>query len=144
MAGCQTVIQAVKSVLVEYTEFHYTSTAPADTKFVPLQFGYLPEGLDEIEREENEDSIDLLYMDETTGQYFNIYQKMLIEDTDSTYGIDTENAETEIIWIVGESIFLVEKDGRFYFDWLHDVYHISGQTNLSKKELTVILAQITF
>ena len=144
MAGCQTVIQAVKSVIVEYTEFHYTSTAPADTKFVPLQFGYLPEGLDEIEREENEDSIDLLYMDETTGQYFNIYQKMLIEDTDSTYGIDTENAETEIIWIVGESIFLVEKDGRFYFDWLHDVYHISGQTNLSKKELTVILAQITF
>ena len=77
-------------------------------------------------------------------EYFNIYQKMLIEDTDSTYGIDTENAETEIIWIVGESIFLVEKDGRFYFDWLHDVYHISGQTNLSKKELTVILAQITF
>ena len=144
MAGCQTVIQAVKSVLVEYTEFHYTSTAPADTKFVPLQFGYLPEGLDEIEREENEDSIDLLYMDETTGQYFNIYQKMLTEINNSTYIVDTENTMMEKLLLKAETIQLIEKDGRCYFDWLHGVYHISGQTNLSKEELTAILAQITF
>lgn len=90
-AGCQRIIEAVETVFEEYTEYRYHSNAAGDTEFVPLQFGYLPEGLDEIEREENADSIDLLYMDETTGQYFNIYQKILTEINNSTYIVDTEN-----------------------------------------------------
>ena len=152
MAGCQTVIQAVKSVLVEYTEFHYTSTAPADTKFVPLQFGYLPEGLDEIEREENETNFDCLYSNEKREdwknnkeklKYINIRQHLLTEDTVSTYIVDTENAKVKNVRIQGENVEFILKEGRIQYIWLHGAYQITGQSNLPEDEVIKVLEQTT-
>ena len=141
MAGCQTVIQAVKSVLVEYTEFHYTSTAPADTKFVPLQFGYLPEGLVETEREENETELFLSFDKDNT--YIIITQKLLSEDTSHTYIVDTEDAEQKTLTIQGEEVHFIYKENRIQFIWLHGSYKITGQSNLPEDEVIKILEQTT-
>ena len=144
MAGCQTVIQAVKSVLVEYTEFHYTSTAPADTKFVPLQFGYLPEGLDEIEREENEDSLRIVYADELGNRQFILRQELLTEDMNSTHIVDTEDTQVEIVVLQGEEVTFIYKEERIQFVWMHDSYMITGQTRLEEKEVIKILQSTRF
>lgn len=141
MAGCQTVIQAVKSVLVEYTEFHYTSTAPADTKFVPLQFGYLPEGLVETEREENPTRLLRSFDKENT--YIIVNQKLITEDSELTYIADTEDAEQKTIPIQGEGVHFIYKENRIQFIWLHGSYKITGQSNLPEDEVIKVLEQTT-
>ena len=143
MAGCQTVIQAVKSVLVEYTEFHYTSTAPADTKFVPLQFDYLPEGLEEIEREEDETRLSVDFANEAGQRIFVLRQELVTEDENSTYIVDTENAQVETVILQGEEVTLIYKEERIQFVWWHGSYLITGQTRLEKNEIVKILEQVT-
>ncbi len=142
-AACQRLIEAVETVLIEYTEFQYTSQADADTVFVPIVLQYLPAGLQEVERQQDKDSLELLYMNEA-GIYFNINQCLVTEDSGLVYGVDTENAQIETVCIGAEKVTLIYKENRIHYIWLHDVYHISGQTSLSRAETIAILEQFTY
>jgi hypothetical protein len=142
MAGCQRIIEAVETIFAEYTEYRYTSNAAADTPFVPLTFGYLPDNLEEVEHEEREDALEVLYVKEEV--YFILEQKLLTEENGMTYIVDTEDANVETIWIGTEEVTLVYKNKIFDYIWLHDAYEIDGQTNLSKESLIKILQQIEF
>ena len=61
-----------------------------------------------------------------------------------TYGANTELYYTEVFYIDNEIIKISEYDNRITFVWVHDLYHISGYTNLSKEELIKILTNLTF
>ena len=143
-AACRKIVEAVEHVFVQYTEFQYTSHAAADTPFVPLVLQYMPDGLAEVEREQNDNSFHILYANEDLTRYFNINQELLTEDNGMVYGVDTEDAQQEYIWLQGEEIRFIYKKNRIHFIWLHHAYHISGQTNLSKEETLAILQQITY
>lgn len=140
-AAYQRLIDAVETVFDAYTQYRYTSHAAADTAFVPLTLQYLPEGMQEVEREERETSVDITYIDEN-GLYFNIYSGLVTKESDIIYGVDTENAKQESVWIQNEEVIFIYKENRIQFIWLHDIYQITGQTNLSKKETTHILEQV--
>ena len=143
-AACRKIIETVETVFVQYTEFRYTSHAAADTPFVPLVLQYMPDGLAEVDRQQNANSLYILYVEEGITRYFDIDQDLLTENSGSVYIVDTENARQETVWIHNEAVTFIYKEKRIHFIWLHHAYRISGQTNLSKEETIKILEQITY
>ena len=142
--ACRKIIETVETVFVQYTEFRYTSHAAADTPFVPLVLQYMPDGLAEVDRQQNANSLYILYVEEGITRYFDIDQDLLTENSGSVYIVDTENARQETVWIHNEAVTFIYKEKRIHFIWLHHAYRISGQTNLSKEETIKILEQITY
>lgn len=141
-AGCQRIIEAVETVFEEYTEYRYHSNAAGDTEFVPLQFGYLPEGMIETEREEHPTRLFLSF--DKGSSYIIVNQTLLTEETGVTYGIDTEDALTKIFMINNNQVRFIYKENRIHFIWLHGAYQITGQTNLPEDEVIKILENVEF
>lgn len=144
LAGCQKLIQVVETIFEEYTEFHYTSNVPADTVFMPLTLNYIPDGLKEVEREENGKELWIAYADHTGKIVLDLQQEMLTEDMASGYIVDTEDAQIETVIIQNEEVLWISKGKGIQFIWVHVPYRITGQTKLAQEELTEILQQIEF
>lgn len=142
IANCQKVIEAVETVFNEYTDYRYTSNASSETEFHPLVLGYLPEGMEEVERESDEESLHVLF--EKDDLYFSINQVLITSDDYKVYGVDTENALSKPIFIRGEEISFILKNDKINFIWIHGAYRFSGRTNLSEEELIAILEHIDF
>ena len=142
MAGYQKMLEAVQKIYEVYTEYLYHSHITNDTEFTPLEPIYLPEGMEEVRRINRKQGIDLIYIDKEQGKYFRIYQCLLTEQFSTTYIVDSENADLEVIYLGVEEIKLLYKDGKISFLWMHDSYKITGKTNLSKTELLRILQSI--
>lgn len=49
LAGYQKLVEVIETVVTEYTEYRYHSNETADAEFVPVTFGWLPEGMEEVE-----------------------------------------------------------------------------------------------
>lgn len=142
LAGCQKLIEVVETIFEEYTEFHYTSNAAADTEFVPLTLNYIPDGLEEVEREKNSIGLRIAYADSEGKKVFVLRQELLTEDMVSGYIVDTENAQIETVMIQNEEVLWISKGEGIQFIWVHEPYRITGQARLSQEELTEILQQI--
>ncbi len=143
LAGYRYLIEVIETVWDEYTEFRYHSDASADTEFQPLELQYLPEGMEEVRREENVDGgMSLMYINRDEGYYLDIYQKLVVYVKDVMYVTDTENADVEMLELDNRTIMLVEKEEKIYFNGIYNVYQISGQTNLSKEEVIKVLEKI--
>ena len=141
LAGYQKLIEVVEHVFEEYTEFRYRSDVEGDMEFKPLKLGYLPEGMELVKNEMTKTSINLLYKN-AKGEYLRIYQKMMVNNIDSIYAIDNEEAKNEFLIVGQEKILFAEKTNRISFIWMHEKYHINGQTNLPKDEVIYILEKI--
>ncbi|MBE6112625.1 MAG: hypothetical protein E7195_06405 [Peptococcaceae bacterium] len=96
LAGYQKLIEVIETVFEEYTEYRYrvNDVGAIEEEFRPLKLGYLPEGMEEVWREETLGSIDLLYKDEKQ-HYLNIYQKQVRWDNKPIYTVDSENLVCE-------------------------------------------------
>ena len=137
LAGYQKLVEVIETVVTEYTEYRYHSSETADAEFVPVTFGWLPDGMEEVELELTERRMDVCFESET--EYFEFRQKILTEENGMTYLVDTENADIENYYIGSETVQLVLKSGAYDYTWVHGKYLISGQTNLSSGEIVKIL-----
>ena len=141
-------ITAHTTVTPEYTQHNYSSTAPGDSKLQPVQIEWLPNRmrLNEDLYREYEYRIDMEYIDDSRDvlRDFTLTQKLLTETSSMTYVVDTENAEIETRQIGADEVTLIYKHDSYQYIWLHDKYHISGQSNLSRDELIKILENIVF
>ncbi len=142
LAGYRYLIEVIETVWDEYTEFRYHSDASADTEFQPLELQYLPEGMEEVRREERDDGIRLICMNRESKQHFSIQQKLLTEEYSMNAITDTQEVGTEIIMIQNEKIKLIFKEDQIYYCWLKTNYYIDGKTNLSRKEMIKILSNV--
>ena len=93
IAGYHKLIDVIENVVTEYTEYKYHSTVPGDAQFVPLQFGYLPEGMEVVTEKIDEDDLHIMYRDGQT--YFILDQLLVTENNKMKYIIDTEDATVE-------------------------------------------------
>ena len=139
LAGYQKMLETVQEICELYTQLRYNSHLTGNTQFVPLQPTYLPDGLEEVRREEGEKDIDLLYIDREQGKYFNVYQSLLRGRNRSTHIVDTEKSEVEVVYLGIEKVEIFFKKDKLYFIWLHNTYEVTGKTNLCKDELLQIL-----
>ncbi len=142
LAGYRYLIEVIETVWDEYTEFRYHSDASADTEFQPLELQYLPEGMEEVRREENVDGITLVVEDIFGNDYFIIRQKFFSKKTKSTYIIDSENREKETLRTSNGELELLIEDEKICFTLIGNDYYLSGQTNLSQDNIIKILENI--
>ena len=140
-AGYYKLIEVIETVLTEYTRYQYHSTEQTDELFIPVTFGYLPEGMKEITYRETETSVHTIYRNQY--QYFRLEQRIFRHIDGMTYIIDTEDMTIETVCIGTEKIQLIKKNGVYSYVWLHEKYHIKGQSNLSIEEIIKILETIT-
>ena len=142
MAGCQRLIEAVQTVFREYTEYQFDSREKADSQFVPLTFGYIPENLYEHEIELTEKSYFVDYINAEGNIIFVLEQELLTKGMDSTYIADTENAKEKYYMVKNSEVQFIEKNGRIQFVWICGAYRITGQTRLPEEEIILILENI--
>lgn len=141
LAGYQKLIEVVEHVFEEYTQSYFDSNTNIAMDFKPFELGYLPDGLEISKKEENRNSLNLLYTCED-GRYFKIKQKLITKNNNITYDLDTEGAMVELIVIKNEVAKFVYKSNEIRFVWLQGSYRISGQSNLPKETIIEILDQI--
>ena len=139
LAGYQKMLETVQEICELYTQLRYNSHVTGNAEFVPLQPTYLPEGLEEVRREEGENEIDLLYIDRKTGRYFKMYQCFLTEKDSVTHIVDTEKTDMEIAYLGAEKVETFFKKNEIYFIWSHNTYEVTGKANLSREEVLQIL-----
>ena len=72
MAGYQRLVEIVETIFEDYTEFRYRPEAVEKTEFIPLKLGYLPEEMEEVERDETPISLDIVYKDKKE-QFLSLY-----------------------------------------------------------------------
>lgn len=143
MAGGRKVIEVVRTVFEEYTEYHFTSRESDSTQFVPISLNYLPEGIYEAEREEHPTTLRIIFQNNAGQNILILRQSIFTESFESGYIVDTEDAQITYCMVQDEMAELITKDDRVQFVWEHGTYLITGQTRLSKEEVILILQNIT-
>ena len=147
LAGYHKLIEVIETVFEDYTEYRYrvNDDGAIEETFKPLKLGYLPEGMEEVWREENKTSIDIVYMDEGE-KYLNIFQKRVTDHSGLVYAIDSEDSFSKTILLKNTHVELVYGMNKeeIYYLWLNANYRITGVTNLSEKELILILTNMKF
>ena len=142
LAGYHKLIEVIETVFEDYTEYRYrvNDDGSIEETFKPLKLGYLPEGMEEIWRTKQLNTVDIWHMD-TNDYYFNIYQKK-IEKQDGTVSIvDSDVIISKELRIEDTSIMLNYENEEIYYYFLYDGYAISGITNLDEEELIKILKE---
>lgn len=142
MAGCRKVIEVVRTVYEEYTEYHFTSREKAEAQLTPLTFGYLPDSLHKNTEEITTITYFVDYVDSTGRIVFSLEQDLLTENMTSNYIADTEDANVKYGTIKGREVQLIEKKERIQFVWIYEAYCITGQTRLPEEEILRILQNI--
>ena len=146
MAGYRWLVEVVEQFFEDRkTTYRYTSNADEDVEFVPMQFGYLPEGMELVKRNEyGNDKVKQLFELNTDNKYyyFEITQKMIKNEHRHLLGSNVNLNFTDLIWIDDKEMKLIITNNEISFSYVHDVYHIKGQTNLLKEELIKVLEHI--
>lgn len=147
MAGYQRLVEIVETIYEDYTEFRYRTEAVEETEFIPLRLGYLPEEMEEVQRDETKKSMDLVYKDKKK-QFFKINQRMIEEIDKTTYVVDMGKIPVDLDREGRENIQFIyqEKNGRERIQvvWLYDKYRITVQSNLPEEEIVKIINHIEF
>ena len=144
MAGYRWLVEVIEQFFENRkTEYIYTSNADEDIEFVPMQFGYLPEGMGLVSKTTEDEYYNALFVDEN-DHYFEIAQRLANLDNKIIYGSNTEVYYTEILVINNEIIKVYVRRDTIYFYWLHEYYLVKGQTDLEKDRLVKILENIEF
>ena len=142
MAGYRWLVKVVEEFFKDRTEYIYTFNADEDIEFVPMQFGYMTEGMKIVTEIRTEKKYNILFTDEN-GYYFEVTQRPMTKNI-AVLGGNVNIFYTEIIMIDNEIVKLIISEDEISYIWLHDEHHISGQTILSKEELAKILRNIEF
>lgn len=140
IAGYHKLVEVIETVVTEYTEYRYQVNETVDDTLQQVTFGYLPEGMEIVKERNTPSSYHVEY--EIGDKYFALEQRLIVQENNLSYVVDTENAIVEKDNINGEEIIYIYKDGIYNYVWLHGNYHIKGDSNLAIGELTKILENI--
>lgn len=138
------VIQVVVQVFQDFTEFVYTSDSPAGGKPGNLVFTYLPEGMEEQVREQDELGF-YVYMEDLEGEFIELDQSWLENGDSMILGLDTENAVVTDFVIRGVNALGIEKGLDHTIHWTEgsSVYTLSGTVPMEELKLVAEGIQIS-
>ena len=142
MAGYKKIVETIKTIVTEYTEWQYTSVELSDKNFKKAIFGYLPNSFKEETNVIEERKYFVLLSD--GHSYFNFQQGFVTNTGKAVYLLDTENGELEIRYIGNDLVRFSFNSDIYSYVWIYENYLIKGQSNLSIDEIMKILENITF
>ena len=130
------VIQAVVQVFQDFTEFVYTSDSSTVEEPGNLVFTYLPEGMEEQAREQDELGF-YVYMENLEGEFIELDQSLVENGTEMLLGLDTENAKVTYFEVHGVEAMGIEKGLDHTIHWTEGsfVYTLSGTIPLEELKL---------
>lgn len=118
MAGYQRLVEIVETIFEDYTEFRYRPEAVEKTEFIPLKLGYLPEEMEEVERDKTTYIVDM-----------------------GSIPADLDSARRENIRFVYPEKY---NEKRVWVIWLYEGYRVVIQSNLPEEEIVKIINHIEF
>lgn len=129
------VIQAVVQVFQDFTEFVYTSDSPAVEEPGNLVFTYLPEGMEEQDREQDEVEF-YVYYESPDGAFVELSQILVEDGTEVLLGLDTEDAEFIDLTVHGTEALGIVKGLSHTIHWTEGqfVYTLSGTIPMEELE----------
>ena len=129
------VIQAVVQVFQDFTEFVYTSDSSAVGKPGNLVFTYLPEGMEEQDREQDEVEF-YVYYESPDGAFVELSQILVEDGTEVLLGLDTEDAEFIDLTVHGTEAVGIVKGLSHTIHWTEGqfVYTLSGTIPMEEVE----------
>lgn len=130
------VLQVITTIFQDRTEFRYSPAedVPAEGQGLgELTFGYLPEGMELVDSQEDAVYRHLKYTD-AAENYLMIDQSDIDKSDSSTVILDTEDSTAEHLLIGDEEAALYQKDGRTILHWTIDHSVLILSTNLSRDE----------
>ena len=130
------VIHAVVQVFPDFTEFVYTSDSSTVEEPGNLVFTYLPEGMEEQAREQDELGF-YVYMENLEGEFIELDQSLVENGTEMLLGLDTENAKVTYFEVHGVEAMGIEKGLDHTIHWTEGsfVYTLSGTIPLEELKL---------
>lgn len=130
------VVRAAVQVLRDFTEFTYTSDSPAADEPGNLVFTYLPEGMEEQDREQDEVEF-YVYYESPDGAFVELSQILVEDGTEVLLGLDTENAKVTYFEVHGVEAMGIEKGLDYTIHWTEGsfVYTLSGTIPLEELKL---------
>lgn len=132
------VIHFFTQVFSTHTEIEISTEGYEDAELVPLELGYLPEGMEEVDRQENENLIRSTYQNEI---YFLDIEQSVV--TDGILILDTEGASSQICSIEAKTVTVIEKDNCFQAVWNDSDNSLLLYSNLPWEEVEKIIENIT-
>lgn len=142
MAGYQRIVEAIKTIVTEYTDWNYTTTEKTNDKFKQAKFNYLPDGFVETDNIIAEYRYFVGY--KSKKGIFNFDQILITQEVNLDYMFDTENTKIESRYINFDEIRFTFKNATYSYIWLNEKYLIKGQSSLSIDETMKILENVTF
>lgn len=129
------VIHAVVQVFQDFTEFVYTSDSSAVGKPGNLVFTYLPEGMEEQDREQDEVEF-YVYYESPDGAFVELSQILVEDGTEVLLGLDTEDAEFIDLTVHGTEAVGIVKGLSHTIHWTEGqfVYTLSGTIPMEELE----------
>ena len=130
------VIHAVVQVFPDFTEFVYTSDSSTVEEPGNLVFTYLPEGMEEQAREQDELGF-YVYMENLEGELIELDQSLVENGTEMLLGLDTENAKVTYFEVHGVDAVGIEKGLDHTIHWTEGnfVYTLSGTIPMEEVKL---------
>ena len=129
------VIQVVVQVFQDFTEFVYTADSSAVGKPGNLVFTYLPEGMEEQDREQDEVEF-YVYYESPDGAFVELSQILVEDGTEVLLGLDTEDAEFIDLTVHGTEAVGIVKGLSHTIHWTEGqfVYTLSGTIPMEELE----------
>lgn len=141
------VIDVVVQKFREYTAYHYTSDVSITAAAFPeASFGYLSEGMTEVEDERlRTEYFHTTHWEGADGAYLILDAVLVTEDGDYQQIIDTEDADVQSLTIQGEQALLSAKGENVIITWTHqDVAYTLIAYNISPEEAQKIARGIEY
>lgn len=143
LAGYHKLVEVIETVFEDYTEYRYrvNDDGGIEETFKPLKLGYLPEGMEEVNRVEYKYEQEILYKN-LSDEYLIVHQKKMLENHTLTHTIDSENTNMETFEVDSENVIVFRKNGEIIFVLVNKDNRIVGQTNLNIEKILKVISGI--
>ena len=137
-------IEVVTEVFYDLTHFTFLSSWSGDVGLGKIEFGYLPDGMAEVQRETFEETQgQTIYFEDDQGYQIKISQTLLTDDTNSDLILDSEDADATTIAFGDGDAVLIEKEGTSTLMWEDTPYLMLLTGDFLPEEIVKIANEIT-
>lgn len=138
------VIEFVVHVFNELTQYRFSSDLPASDDIIlpEISFGYVPDGMQEVENQITSTGQRYILYENSTGLFFELTQKAVTRDNEYGVILDTEKSDYTVGTIHHKTAYFNTKNGENTLIWIDGpvIYKLYG--NIDLNELIAIAEKI--
>lgn len=130
------LIEVITEVFYDLTHFSFFSSWQGDMELGEIEFNYLPDGMDEVQRETFEGTQgQTIYLEDPEGRQLKVTQNLIDDDSSIDIILDTEDVDAITIPFGTDNAFLIIKENTTTLIWEDDPYLILMTGDISSEEI---------